>query len=268
MSENSTKPISLKCRICGGEIRNDYLSASCVCTHCGNKWPITDFFPDYNRHATAVEKIQHARSLMQEKPDVAKIAQAKLLFQQASTECFHTDAISADLLKTCKEGMKEAEDLRHYATGISHMEKKNYRQALTEFERIPGFRDTNTRVEECKVLAEKDRKKHIPIAIVIGLILPTVIGVLLYEKTPVPLWAIIPVCLVLAAGCAYAVYLEKTLSIVIMVLSFLSAVPLILFMILAYGYHMEPGPAATIAIGAPVAFVIAAALKTNTGSME
>ena len=69
----------------------------------------------------------------------------------------------------------------------------------------------------------------------------------------------------LAAGCSYAVYLENTLSIVIIVASFLSAVPLILFMILAYGYGMESGPAATIAIGAPVALVVAAAFNSKPG---
>ncbi|MBO4747030.1 MAG: hypothetical protein J5607_03080 [Clostridiales bacterium] len=261
----NTSSVTLKCSICGGEIRADYLSASCVCAHCGNKQPITDILPEYANHATAVEKIRQARSLMEEKPDVAKISQAKLLLHQASTECFHTDTVSADLLKVCKDGIKETEDLRHYAVALSHMEKKNYRQAITEFERIPGFRDTDKLVEDCKVLAVKDKKKQIPIAIAIGLVIPIVLGVLLYEKTPVPIWAIIPICLTLAAGCSYAVYLENTLSIVIIVASFLSAVPLILFMILAYGYGMESGPAATIAIGAPVALVVAAAFNSKPG---
>lgn len=268
MSENGTSLLNSRCQVCGGTIRNDYLNATCVCANCGNKWAMKDIIPDYAKHATAVEKIQHARSLMEEKPDVTKLAQAKLLFQQASTECFHTDAVSAELLKTCKDGMKEVEDLRHYAIGLSHMEKKSYRQAITEFERIPGYRDTDKLVEDCKVLAVKDKKKLIPIAVIIGLIIPTVLGVLLYEKTPVPIWAIIPICLALVAGCSYAVYQENTLSIVVMVLSFLCAVPLIIFMVLAYGYHMETGPAATIAIGAPVAFIIAVALHSKPGNVE
>ena len=267
MSEN-TSPINLRCQVCGGTIRNDYLNATCVCANCGNKWAMRDMFPEYEKHASAVEKIQQARSLMEEKPDVTKISRAKMLFQQASTECFHTDSVSAELLKTCKDGMKETELLRHYAVGLSHMEKKSYRQALSEFERVPDYRDSGKLIEECKVLAVKDKKKLIPIAVIIGLIIPTVLGVLLYEKTPVPIWAIIPIGIALAAGCAYAVYQENTLSIVIMVLSFLSAVPLIIFMVLAYGYHMETGPAATIAIGAPVAFIIAVAFNSKPGKVE
>ena len=102
----------------------------------------------------------------------------------------------------------------------------------------------------------------------IGLVIPIVIGVLLYEKTPVPIWGIIPICLALAAGCSYAVYLENTLSVVIIVLSFLSAVPLILFVILAYGYQMDTGPAATIAIGAPLALVIGVGLNSKPGGSQ
>lgn len=268
MSENSTKPINLKCRVCGGEIRNDYLSATCVCANCGNKWPMQEMLPDYQTHASAVEKIKQARCLMKEKPDVTKISQAKLLLHQASTECLHPDPVSAELLKTCKDGIKETDDLRHYAVALSHMDKKNYRQALSELERIPNFRDSSKLIEDCKVLAVKDKKKHIPIAIVIGLVIPIVIGVLLYEKTPVPIWGIIPICLALAAGCSYAVYLENTLSVVIIVLSFLSAVPLILFVILAYGYHMDTGPAATIAIGAPLALVIGVGLNSKPGGSQ
>lgn len=265
MSENGEKLINRRCRVCGGEIRNDYLSASCVCANCGNKWPMQEMLPDYASHASTVEKIKQARCLMDEKPDVTKISQAKLLLHQASTECLHPDPVSAELLKACKDGIKETEDLRHYAVAVSHMEKKNYRQALSEFERIPNFRDSSKLIEDCKVLAVKDKKKQIPIAIAIGLVIPIVLGVLLYEKTPVPIWAIIPICLALAAGCSYAVYLENTLSIVIIVASFLSAVPLILFMILAYGYGMDSGPAATIAIGAPVALVAAAAFNSKPG---
>ena len=159
MSENSTKPINLKCRVCGGEIRNDYLSATCVCANCGNKWPMQEMLPDYQTHASAVEKIKQARCLMEEKPDVTKISQAKLLLHQASTECLHPDPVSAELLKTCKDGIKETDDLRHYAVAVSHMDKKNYRQALSELERIPNFRDSSKLIEDCKD-RHRDRPCH------------------------------------------------------------------------------------------------------------
>ena len=76
-----------------------------------------------------------------------------------------------------------------------------------------------------------------------------------------PLAIDIPVALVLAAGCAYAIYLEGTLAIIIQILSVLSAVPLILFLILAYGFHMDTGPAAVTAIVAPIAVIVVIGLK-------
>lgn len=266
MSENSSSPINLKCKVCGGEIRNDYLSGTCKCAHCGNKFSMDNVIPEYEKYSNAIEMIKKATNLLSGKPDVTNIAQAKLLFQQASAMCFHTDPISTDLLKISKAGIKDAEDLRHYAMACNYFDKKSYRQALTEFEKIPGFRDTDEKIRECQEFAQKEKKKHIPFAIIIGLIIPTLLGVLMKEKLGMPLYIIIPVCIVLAAGCSYALYLEGILATIIIVLSLLSAVPLIIFMILAYGFHMEPGPAAGIAIGVPVAFAIAVAANSKPGN--
>ena len=142
-------------------------------------------------------------------------------------------------------------------------DRKSYRQALDEFKKIPGVKDSASRIEECKVLAEKEKKKLIPLAVIVALIIPTVLGILMKEKLDIPLYVIIPACLVLVAGLTYAVYRGGTLATVVMVLSFICAVPLLIFIVLAYGLHMETGPAASIAIGAPIAFIVAVGLKTS-----
>ena len=263
MADISSQPATLKCNICGGEIRKDFLTGTAVCAHCGNKWSLSDVVPEYLKYASAIEKIKKAQELLNGKPDVSNVAQAKLLFQNASTECLHTDATSSELLAICKSGQKECEDLRIYATAMGFYDRKSYRQALDEFKKIPGVRDSAAKIEECKVLAEKEKKKLIPLAVIVALIIPTVLGILMKEKLDIPLYVIIPACLVLVAGLTYAVYRGGTLATVVMVLSFICAVPLLIFIVLAYGLHMETGPAASIAIGAPIAFIVAVGLKTS-----
>ena len=265
MPDVTVKTISRKCKICGGELNNDYLAGTCVCAYCKNSWPMEEILPGYAAYASALEKIKKARMLLDDKPDVTSCAQAKMLFQSASTECLHTDEISSELLAVCKNGIKETEDIRHYAVANSHFEKKRYRQALTEYEKIPGVKDSAARIEECRVLAEKERKKNIPFAVVIGLIIPAILGLLLKEVIGVPLFVIIPVCLVLVAATSYAVYREGPLSTVIIVISFLCFVPLLLFMVLAYGFHMETKTAATTAIVAPILLVVSIAMTTRSG---
>ena len=61
-----------------------------------------------------------------------------------------------------------------------------------------------------------------------------------------------------AAGSAllfFVIYMEGTLSVIVEIFSFLLSVPLILYMILAYGFHMAPGTAVKLAVGIPVAVV-------------
>lgn len=264
MPDVTAKPNSLRCKICGGEIINDYLSGSCVCAYCKNTWSMQDLLPEYKNYASAIEKMKKARALLDDKPDVTNCAQAKLLFQSASTECLHTDAIASELHAACKDGMKESEDLKHYATAESHFEKKRYRMALSEYEKIPNVRNSAARIEECKKLQVTERKKNIPFAVIIGLVIPAVLGLLLKEIVGFPILAIIPICLVLVAGIAYAVYREGPLSIVLIVISFLCFVPLVLFMVLAYGFHMDTKSAAITSIVAPIALIVSVGLGVRS----
>jgi len=257
-----TTPATLKCKICGGDIVNDYLAGACVCSHCGNKWSLQDLIPDFSKYTRIVEKMNRAKEMLAGKADVATAGQAMLMFKTAAAECAsYPDAIASDLMRVCKEGEVHCEQVKHYAKGMSYFDKKTYRRALTEFEQIPDYQDSAEKIEKCKKLVLAERKKRIPLAIVMGLILPTILCIFLREKVGLSLAIDIPLALVLAAGCAYAIYLEGTLAIIIQILSVLSAVPLILFLILAYGFHMDAGPAAITAVVAPIAVIVIIGFK-------
>lgn len=262
MAEVNSTPISIKCKVCGGDLRNDYLAGTCVCVHCGNKWDLLELVPEYRQYTSIVERINRATKLLEGKEDIATAGQAKTLFQNATADCLrHTDPIAADLVNICHAGVERAEQTRHYAMAMTHYDKQNYKQALSEFQKIPGIKDVDEKTEECKVQVAIQRKKRIPYAIVIGLVIPTILCIFMKEYFGLPLALDIPVALVCAAGLAYAVYLDGTLSLVVQILSFLSAVPLILFSIMAYGLHIDKGPAAALAVGIPIAFIIAVAVK-------
>ena len=264
MAEGTVAPASLKCKVCGGELRNDYLGGSCVCAHCGNKWSIQDLVPDYGKYARVIEKMNRAKQLLDGEPDVASIGQAKLMFKTASLECVaFTDAIGDDLQKTCKAEQERAENLGTYAKAKSYYEKKSYSRALVELKKVPDLLDAPELIVECEKGVVKERKRRIPYAIVVGLILPTILCIALYEKLALPLYFGIPIGLVIAAGLAYVIYRDGAIATIIQILSFVSAVPLILFLILAYGFHMETGPAAMTAIGAPIAVVVALGLMPD-----
>ena len=262
-------PITLKCKVCGGDIVNDYLSGECVCAHCGNRWPMDEMLPEYKEYAGVIEKIKKAKGMLDGKPDVTSASQAKLLYLSANTECLsHTSAISGELSKICKEGADQADKVKTYARGLGHFDRKSYAKALSEFSKIPGFRDTEELIEKCKELAIAERKKRIPLAIVIGMVLPAILCIFLKEKVGLPIWADIPIFLLCSAGLAYAVYLEGKIAVVVEVLSFICAVPLIIFMILAYGFHMDVRTAAIIAVGAPVAVIVALGILFGREKMD
>ncbi|MBO7565317.1 MAG: hypothetical protein J6T40_10830 [Clostridiales bacterium] len=264
MAEGTVAPATLKCKICGGELRNDYLGGFCVCAHCGNKWSIQDLVPDYGKYSRVIEKMNRAKQLLDENPDPATMGQARLMYKTAALECASfMDAVGSDLQKNCIEGQKRADDLGTYAKAKSFYDKKSYSRALVEFRKVPDLLDAPALIAECEKGVVKERKKRIPYAIIVGLILPTILCIALYEKFSFPLYFGIPIGLVLAAGLAFVIYRDGAIATIIQILSFVSAVPLIIFLILAYGFHMETGPAAMTAIGVPIAVVVALGLMPD-----
>lgn len=257
-----TTTVSLKCKMCGGDLVNDYLSGSCVCKHCGNKYSLEELIPDFATHANAIAKIKNANDLLGGEVDATSAGQAKLLFKTAESTCnSSTSAIAGDLAKLCKEGMARSEELRRYATGKKYFDKKNYRAALNEFKHIPGVRDVDEMTSVCQVEVEKSRIRRIPYDIIVSMILPTILVLFLKMKVGLALPISIPIGVVLTAALAFAVYKEGGLGTFIQIVSIASAVPLLLFLILAFGFGLAPKKAALSAIIAPIALIILLALK-------
>ena len=257
MSEISATPVTLKCKICGGDIVNDYLIGSCVCAHCGNKWALEDLIPDYSQYSNIISNINKANDTIGSNPTTVSLEQARLLFKNAVEESDgKVGVIASDLSRIGKEGLQRIDQLKTYMKGKGFFEKKNYKGALKEFKKIPGFKDTEELSEQCRVNIEKEKKKRIPLAVIVGLILPAVLVIILKEVAGFPLPAVIPIFLAASAGVGFLVYRGGVPAVIIEVLSVLCAVPLLIFLILAYGFHLDVVPAAIIAVGLPVALVI------------
>ncbi len=257
MSEVSATPVTLKCKICGGDIVNDYLIGSCVCAHCGNKWSLEDLVPDYNEYSNIVSNINKANETLSGNPTIVSLEQARLLFKSAADESSgKVGVIASDLTRLSNEGLQRIDQLKIYLKGKGFFEKKNYKGALKEFKKIPGFKDTEELSAQCSEFVEKEKKKRIPLAVIVGLILPAVLCIVLKEVAGFPLAAVIPIFLVTSAGVGFLVYRGGVPAVIIEVLSVLCAVPLLIFMILAYGFHVDVIPSAIIAVGLPVALVI------------
>ena len=257
MAELDAKPVSMRCKICGGSLANDYFAGACRCENCGNKWNLSDMIPNYKDYQKVIDKLNRAAEALDNADDAAKAGQALLMYKSAAAACMeHSDAVGADLMRLCKEGQDKAVLVKHYTSGKSYMEKDNCRKALAEFDKVKGFRDTDILAEQCREKAAIEKKKHIPYAVVIGMIIPAVLCIVLKEKAGLPIAACIPIFIAFSAGLGFVIYLENVWSVIIEVLAFLAAVPLILFVILAYGFHMAVGAAATIAIGVPVGLLI------------
>ena len=250
-------PISHKCKICGGDIAFDYFYSMAICENCGNKWSIEEFIPDFKKYNSIIDKLTRAKGLLETGQSPADVSQALLLYKSASADCTGiSDAVSLDIKRYCDKEMQEAEELKHYTGGKNYLEKDNYKKALSEFEKIKGFRDTDELIEACLDGIAVKRKKRIPYAIIIGMIIPAIVCIFLSVKYSFGLPLLIPVFLVLALALAYGIYLDGTVSIITEIISYLLSVPLIIYMVLAYGFHFEPGRALAFATLVPLGIII------------
>ena len=257
MSEISEiKPITLKCKICGGSLVNDYLKGVCACENCGNRWSLSDVIPNFKDYSGIIDKINRAEDLLSEKEDSAKAGQALIAFKSAKAQALKlNDAYASDLALICDKGVEEAKTVKAYAEGVTYLDKKNYRKALSEFEKTKGYKDTEILMERCREGAAIQKKKRIPYAVIVGMIIPAIAGIFLHEKLGVHIGICIPVFILGTALFGFLIWLEGVFSIITEILSFLLSVPLLIYSILAYGFHMEPGTAVKIALGVPVAIV-------------
>ncbi|MBR3247137.1 MAG: helix-turn-helix transcriptional regulator [Clostridiales bacterium] len=144
----ATDKISFNCKICGGDLDYNYTDGTCRCANCGNKWSISELYPKY---AGVIATITKANRILDRKTDLASADEANLLFRQAIIECNKfNDAISAELVKVCNEGQSKAEQLEIYCRGKHFFDNKAYKSAVTELEKVRGFRDADEMLKRCK----------------------------------------------------------------------------------------------------------------------
>ena len=257
MSDVNATPVSLKCRICGGDIVNNYLAGTAQCANCGNRWNIADVIPDYGKYSRIIANINKANDIVESDSKAASGNEARLLYKTAVMDCGKfNDPVSADLIRICEEGQKNAELLSIYAKGKNFYEKKSYSSAVHELSKVKGYRDADAMVEICKEEIEKERKKQLPWAVVFSLIIPAAVGLFLRETFSWP-WAVcIIIFLLCSAGLGFVFYKGGVASIILKIVSFLAATPLILYSILKYALHVPTVPSVIIAIVGPIVLFI------------
>ena len=264
MSEINVTPISLKCKICGGDIVNDYLAGTSMCANCGNRWSVADMVPDYAKYSRIIASITKANSIVEGDSNVGSANEAKLLFKTAVIECSAlNDAVSSDLIRICEEGQKKADLLAVYLKGKGFFDKQSYNSALSTLTKVKDFRDAGAMIEICKEEIEKKRKKDIPWAVIFSLPLPAAVSLFFREQFSWPWVVCILLFLAGSAGLGYVLYRGGVASVIIKILSFLAAGPIITFSILAYAFHVPTWISVIVAIGAPIALFILFASATE-----
>ena len=264
MPDVNVTPVSLKCKICGGDIVNDYLVGTSRCANCGNRWSIADLYPDYAKYQRIIANVLKANDIIESDTKVASANEAKLLFKTSVIECTKfNDPISSDLIRICEEGQKKADLLAIYLKGKTYYEKGSYSSAVSTLSKVKGFRDADAMIEIAKEEIEKKRRRDIPWDVVFSMPLPAAVGLFFREVCHWP-WA---VCILLfllgSAGLGYVLYRGGVIEIIIKILSFLAAGPIITFSILAYAFHVPTVISVIVAILAPIALFIIFAMFTE-----
>ena len=264
MPDVNVTPVSLKCKICGGDIVNDYLVGTSRCANCGNRWAIADLYPDYAKYQRIVSNITKANDILESDSKVASANGAKILLKTTAIECAKfNDPISSDLIRICEEGQKKADLLAVYLKGKTYFDKGSYGSAVSTLSKVKGFRDADAMIEIAKEEIEKKRRRDIPWDVVFSMPIPAAVGLFFREVCHWP-WA---VCILLfllgSAGLGYVLYRGGVIEIIIKILSFLAAGPIITFSILAYAFHVPTVISVIVAILAPIALFIVFAMFTE-----
>lgn len=254
MSATAVTPITFKCKICAGDIVSDYLTGTCACANCGNKWNISDMIPGFDaKYGRIITNINKANDMLENNSKVASSNEARLLFKTCSIECRGiNDAVSAELVKICESGQKKAELLATYVKGKNFFDKQQYSSAMTELKKVKGFRDTDAMLAICQEEMQKKRVKLIPLAVIISLIAPTAVALFFKEKFSWPIPIVIMLILAGSAGLGYLLYRGGVPAIIIKIVSFVIAAPLLLYIVLAYMFHVPVIISVLIAVGIPI----------------
>ena len=108
MAEINITPVSLKCKVCGGDIVNDYINGTSYCANCGNRWSIADLYPDYAKYQRIIANITKANDIVESENKAASANEAKLLYKTCVIECTKfNDPISSDLKGSVKKDRRK-----------------------------------------------------------------------------------------------------------------------------------------------------------------
>ena len=248
-----------KCRICGGDLANDYISGTCFCTHCGNKSPLAEADAHYADYEHIIKQLKSAEAAdMSGKNDLKLTEQALLMYKNALTACSLSKPMPQveEIKKLCREKADICALRRKYLAAKEHFENKAYSKAYDELKELKDYEDAEELIAKCGEEIEKERKKRIPYSIGVGLILPAILFFFLREKYDVALAPIFAVSLIAAGLDIFVIYRGGALAALVEVLSFVLLVPLLLFALLAYVLHLPVKTAAVAAVVLPVVIAV------------
>ena len=253
----------LKCDICGGDLIRDYTAGLCRCGHCGNSWPLNEKDARCADFSHITQKLAKAESLLSGGDiSVKRAEEAILLYKSTAAACTSQNAadIAAEIRQLCKEGVEKAEVICSYLKAKEYMEKKAYDKALKIFDTIKDYRDSQHLASDCRAMLAAAKKRRIPYAAAIGMVLPAILFFYLKENHDISIVLCLLVFILASAALGYAVYLNGVLSVIVEVASFAMLVPLLIFTVLVYIFHIKTGLAVGIAIGLPLALTLIAVI--------
>ena len=146
--------------------------------------------------------------------------------------------IASDLAKMSRNEITKIDRMQSYMKGMSFFEKQNYQAALTEFEKIPGYKNTDELKEQCKANVVKQNRANRILEVSMGMVFPAMLCIVLRIAAGVSFAVLIPLFLVISAVLGFFIYRGGTPSSVIKLVSVLSIGPFLIFLIVKYGIHI------------------------------
>lgn len=239
MSELNATPVTFKCKICGGDVVNNFLLGSCVCSHCGNKWNLEDVIPDYIQYSNIISDINEAYEAVSNNPTVVSLERAKSLLDFAADESEKLDGvIASDLAKMSRDEIAKIDKLQSYMKGVAFFEKKNYQSALAEFEKVPGYKNSDEFKKQCRVYVDKQNKTNRFMEVFLGMLFPAMLCIVLKITMDVSLTVLIPLFLGLSVVLGLLIYLGGLTGSIVKLVSVLSTIPFLVFLIIRYDIHI------------------------------
>lgn len=239
MPELNATPVTFKCKICGGDIVNNFLVGSCVCAHCGNKWNLEDMIPDYSQYSNIISNINAANEAVSNNPTVVSLERAKSLLNFAVEESEELDGvIASDLAKMSRDEIVKIDRMQGYMKGMAFFEKQNYQGALEEFEKIPGYKNSDELREQCKVHVEKQNKTNRFMEVFLGMLFPAMLCIVLKIAADMSIAILLPLFLGLSVVLGFLIYMGGLPGSIVKLASVLSIAPFLIFIIIRYDIHI------------------------------